>query len=251
MFLNISQLVDSMASIPSLYDRNISLCEIMAFVHYYSGLSTVIVCGMITLFLYYMVTSGRCQYRTWHLFMAFGIPLITILPFFTNSYGSVEYIEGLSWCTAKSNREGDMWSILVLYGPVWIVLIFSIGFFVVLIFKVSSKYSELLLDAFHAVGVYPTLTAILWIPRTIRRLSHFTAGNTLRFEYFGNLQVFMCGLLYSLVFLIRYKSFVEYEENYICVYDQEDYHIDFIGPDDCSSITSMDDALIYPKSETI
>lgn len=118
MYLATSDLLFSAAMWLGPLDHEESMCMLQAVAISLFGLSTVLWTMAIALTMYLVVLS-KCRNVEIHeglmVLICYGVPIVvSLLPFFSGSYGS-----SLEWCGLQNNRNGAIWQVIIFYGPLW------------------------------------------------------------------------------------------------------------------------------------
>lgn len=204
LYLHFTQILQTISLLPIIYSDNTTVCQLMGFLNYYSSFANVCVSAAINIVIYQLLfLSNNRKQSIWVEVFIFALPLITLLPFLDDQYGKVNNSD-LSYCSLKYNEEGNTWSYAVLYGWVWAILLFSAIIFMTIIYKVhKANFSPLFSTLMTTVGVYPLVTAIFWVPRTLHRVQG--DGINVNIPDLNNIPVFACGIVYTVVFLLQKK----------------------------------------------
>ncbi len=215
LLLHFTLLFEEVTTLPYAYAGNDGLCKAFGFFHVYSGLSNIMVTGVLTLhycnfilFTNHALGNFLSKYK---LTLIFGFPLITLLPFSTDSYGKANDC----WCTLpSSNQISNIWAIAVFYGWAWIVLFISFGLICYVIHKARMLDSALSRKVFSAIGIYVFFTMICWFPRTVPRLMKlFVTLETTNIEYFWTtFPLYYTGLIYTII-LFWDRAVLKAEDN--------------------------------------
>lgn len=216
LFLNlhVSLLIEGVSSLPVIYVPNTTICNMMGFLHFYSGLANILVMICLTLvyvnFLIYNNNRLNEAIKYFSSYVIFILPLITILPMSTNSYGvSID-----QWCTLPSgDYTANIWSMVIFYLWVWAGLLFSA---IVCIWATVYAYRhdlEIARKLFFSIGLYVIITLVCWLPRSVPRFLHIFIdfeSSTLLY-LLTNLPLYISGLLYSIFFYFDRTMLTRYE----------------------------------------
>lgn len=144
----------------------------------------------------------------------FGFPLITLLPFSTNSYGNLENV----WCTIPINTvAGQVWIFFAYFIWIYFALIFCICCLIDTVRKVSKFYPEMGLKILKTIGLYAVFATVTWLPRCTARAYYI--------EYqISSIFIYISGLLYFFLFLTEKQSLKLFET----VFKQSDMRSDSV-----------------------
>lgn len=215
LLLHFTLLLEEVTTLPYAYSGNDVLCKIFGFLHVYSGLSNIVATGLLTvhfcnfiLFSNLVVADLIAKYN---LHLIFGFPLITVLPFSTNSYG----VTNDNWCSLPaSNLTSNVWSMVVFYSWTWLILAFSFGLICYVIDRARKLDSSLSRKVFSSMGIYVFFTMLCWLPRTIPRFMRlFIRFDTSDTVYFWTtLPLYLTGLIYTII-LFWDRAVLKVEDN--------------------------------------
>ena len=232
--LQLTQLLQNASSLP--YYGVDKLCEVTAFIRTYSGFSNVVLGYYMTmavndlLFKNEKVASREWHYITkWQLFTIFGFPLITVIPFTTDSYGPIDD----QWCSFKDNYVGDIWVIVVFLFWIWIFILASVSTLIVSIYKIRGNVSNIISKVCLGSGLYALATVVCWIPRSILRLGlqyELDKHNHDTFIFMSVVLTYVCGIFYAIIYLHERADLEKYETYYSSVYNFSG-HSFFLGGD--------------------
>lgn len=210
LYLHLTVILESFTVFPHIFNQNRSLCSLIGFLRLYSGLSNTIVLTLLVFhyrFLFhadvYKVSRICSKYKE---VLIFVFPLITLLPFLTNSYGE----DNGKWCNIKSDGEffSRFWIIVVFYG--WLA-IFIFGSALLLIHTIFFAFladPKIAGRLFQGIGVYALTTLVCWIPRGLVRCGVVSEVNS-------NVFVFISELVYCLIFFVELEVWKKFENNMI------------------------------------
>jgi hypothetical protein len=215
LMLHITLLAEELASLPYAFNGNDDLCSAIAFLHYYSGLANVIATGLLVVSYRYHFLEDRHGIMTfiqkYSILMVAVFPLITLLPFITNSYSNDNEV----WCTMQIEHGWTRrWAFLVFFLWGWLIIIYSTGVLGFTMYQVYTVDKEIGLSLFSTTGVYAMISIMAWIPRTaIRFAAHVDAThdlNNMGFLY-AYLPFYIAGILYTLVFLREKRALLLFD----------------------------------------
>lgn len=145
--LHATQILVDVSTIPNAYFYSKELCSFMGFVHNYAQLSQVVACFMISYYLHDMLVNDliskvihwtsqeNWNYLSRCVFFIIMVPLITLLPFSTSDYGSIQVDDtffqtgkDIEFCSLKDTKSGNIWSLCLVYTVAWIFIIASAVF---------------------------------------------------------------------------------------------------------------------------
>jgi hypothetical protein len=116
--LHATVLMEDISNLPIVYNGSNVICHFMGWLHYYTGFANILVVSFLSVhhFGYLNIESHshliNRYIRKYSVYMIFGLPLITLLPFITNSYG----LETEIWCVLPGNRTANTWAFFPLGG---------------------------------------------------------------------------------------------------------------------------------------
>jgi hypothetical protein len=136
----------------------------------------------------------------------FGFPLVSLLPFITNSYGPIH--NSLCSFQGDQNYEATLW-----FGG-FIAWSTITGFFCVLILlitviRVFRSDTVMGLKLFKSIGFYAFATLLLWLPRFYFNVVGYKNYDNMIYAYF---LIFISGMTYVLIFLNEKASLRLFEE---------------------------------------
>jgi hypothetical protein len=212
--LHVTVLVEEIAYLPATYDYVIGLCKFMGWLHYYSGFINVITIYWISLHYLGYINQEKLSepinnfIKVYGFPIAFIFPLITLLPFSTNSYNVNHGI----WCTLPADSSlSDQWCYGIFYSWVIMFLVVSFAQFSYCTYELSQYNLQLGRKLFFSNGVYIIISTFAWIPRILERMFQFKIhGSTNDANLATTAQLYVSGLLYALVYL--YGIFYFYQK---------------------------------------
>jgi hypothetical protein len=170
-YISIADILRSLLFIiPSLYDPSPVFCDIYAVILHSGGLMPIFLSFIIAFDIFNVSVRANLNYEKHHtrllLVNYIVIPIVYVLPIFTNSYGKVAYI-----CTFTNDFDGNLWRFGLFLMPCWIFIFTIIVLYAVIYFKVRnihlSKETQEMLNRFM---LYPLVLALLLIPLTFARI---------------------------------------------------------------------------------
>lgn len=215
-YLHFTQIIDEFSTLPNVFNSNSNACKAMGFFHYYSSLGNICVCTSLFVLLYSFTIYGLDNPLLenkfiWLELFVFFFPMITVLPFASNDYGSTSNSQNTDLCTLLGGHSGNEWSVGILYFWVWLMLIVQIGIFGAVLFG-SWKRGDLdmCFRIFRTAGYYPIVCFVCWIPRTIQRVASLSNLTSL-LPWLFNFPIYVCGIAYAAVYFYEYSSFLDFE----------------------------------------
>lgn len=174
--LHITLFLEDISTLPYVWSSVDVLCKIMGWLHFYSGFANVLVVTLMGFhYLSYLLSNYPTQINLWieryGVYLIFGLPLITLLPFSTDSYG----VSNDDWCTLPSgSRASNNWAIIVFYSWIWLCIVINVVQLSVALYRVNKQagVEQLRSNLFTSIGLYILITTICWLPRVIPRLIH-------------------------------------------------------------------------------
>jgi hypothetical protein len=214
LYLHVSSLLENIGSLPIIYTGNEALCQTMAVVHYYGGLANVLSITLLTII--YLNFTLEESHRSWAIqnfggYIAFSLPLITLLPFSTDAYG----VTGV-WCSLDLEKEStDVWAFIIFYIWALIAIIFCAIVFVYIL-NYSRRFDDRMgRTLFLTSGIYILISWCSLVPRCIPRfINLFERVYLTRSEqFFSNIPAFLAGIGYSICLFYNFRLFSKYEKH--------------------------------------
>jgi hypothetical protein len=206
LFINISILVDAIASLPDVYVDNKHLCVFMAFMKSYSELINIGV-AFLMIVLAYNITfpksrNSRFVLTNWMMLGLFSFPLFLIIPVATDCLGPYQH----HWCSFVHTSQGNHWFLGVLsidFTFIGLTLLVFLWFACQISRSMYASYKSL----FKGAALYSLITIISWIPKvfTVSSLfpSEFSASE---YMFISRITTYLTGIAYGIVFLKEKKS---------------------------------------------
>jgi hypothetical protein len=202
-YIHFSLLIEELCVLPFIYNDTGDFCKFVGFLQIYSGLSNIMAMGVLVLYFVNYLTSYSglwlstiAKYKE---FVIFCFPLITLLPFSTNSYGEAFDV----FCGLPSdNPTQSLWAILVLHLWLWLVILFSIVLLGKVLYKTMKVDSNIAKKIFTTVGIYLIVTMLAWIERSVPRLMQVSDNDfqTPRLVYYLMVfNVYIISMVYALL----------------------------------------------------
>ena len=207
LLVHLTLLMEEVSSLPYLFNDSSGLCTTMAFLRFYSGLGNAMSLGLLVIsYRYHFMedTIGIIPFIEKYCTSIVGIlPLITLLPFVTNSYKNNNEV----WCFMETDTiVSNMWAFLVFYAWAWVILIFSTIVLVYTIYEVCMIDKEMGKLLCSTTGMYATISILAWIPRSVARFAHFGQRDLGNEAYlYAYFPIYIAGIIYTFVFM-REKS---------------------------------------------
>lgn len=195
LYLHIGQIIQDIVALPELYYRDENLCKVTGFFHMYSGWSNILAVAIMSMvyrkmfFIDYFGISAVCSKYCREL--VFFFPLLTLLPFITDSYGSLHD----SWCgITKDNGE-----FFYYFMPAIPILIgfCSLCCFIFTVIRIYTQDFEMGRKVLKSLGLYALVTIIFWIPRIALEMRSNTDEVV---SFMSYLLVYLSGTFYCLIF---------------------------------------------------
>lgn len=205
LVLHVTLIAEEFTSLPYVFNGDRGVCAAIAFFHYYFGLANAVATGHLVISYRYHFLEDRHGImkfiEKYSVLTVILFPLITLLPFSTNSYSNDNDV----WCTMQMDSEWTTrWAFLVFFLWGWLILLISTGMLTYTMCQVYSIDKEVGLNLFSTTGMYAIISILSWIPRTAIRFSvkiHAAHDlNNMGFLY-AYLPFYIAGILYTLVFL--------------------------------------------------
>ena len=204
--LYLTVIVEEASYLPATYNGIRGLCQFMGWLHYYSGFIDVIVILLMSCHYFSFICAEKYQelindaISKYGILFAFTFPLITLLPFSTQSYGENREI----WCTLSSQKKVSVdWAFIIFYC--WIILFLIIGniqFFYAL-HRLSKLEIGMRKRLFYSSGVYILISTYAWIPRIFMRILDFKVQGS---HNIANIittgQLYVSGLMFGCVYVV-------------------------------------------------
>jgi hypothetical protein len=144
--------MEEIVSLPYAYTGNETVCQVMGFIHAYSGLANIVAMWLLTLYyanyVYLSLDSIQrfVQHKRYTRIAVFIFPLITALPLSKGdnsgghdddkSYGKDHQI----WCAFEAKDENStLWIIMVYYLWAWLFILLSLGIVFYVIFSIQQQ----------------------------------------------------------------------------------------------------------------
>jgi hypothetical protein len=206
LFINISILADSIASLPEVYVNNHSLCAFMALLKSYSELTNISIAFLMIVLAYNInfprSRNSRFVLSNTMLFFLFSFPLFLIIPLSTDCLGAYQH----HWCSFVGSKAGNDWFLVVLSINFAII---SLTLFVFLYFSVKIGRSQHVSFAalFKGAALYSLITICAWIPKVMTVSSLFPSVFTpSEYMFISRIITYVTGVAYGIVFLKEKKS---------------------------------------------
>ncbi len=175
--LQITLLLEEISNLPIIYSGDDGLCKFIGWLRYYSGFSNLLVLFFMSFYYFSFIVIEQhsspinrfiSKYGTKIIFL---LPLITLLPFSTDSYGPQDQY----WCTlplGHNNRTASAWSIIIYFFWIFIILLIVTIFFVYTLYNIITYHIDLLQKLIHSIGIYIITSLACWLPRVVLRGVH-------------------------------------------------------------------------------
>jgi hypothetical protein len=207
-WLYLTLTVEEIAYLPFAYIQVPGLCRFMAWLHYYCGLTSVLLIYLLSLH-YFSYVSNEKNARPINKFisknglrLAFGFPMITILPFATNSYG---VSNNLTCTLPHESNVANIWAYTIFYGWVMLLLLFALAHFLYSFLQVAHFHLGLHRQLFISCGAYILIAFIAWIPRLLERIFQFRINHSVNTGNIATLlPIYAAGILYGVIYFIDF-----------------------------------------------
>ena len=213
LMVHLTLLSEEFTSLPYVYNRAPGLCTAIAFFHFYSGLANAVSVGLLVVsyrYHFFEEIADWVQFLFNHsIYLILGFPLITLLPFSTDSYTNSNEV----WCTMQVDTQvTNIWAFVIFYAWAWSILLVST---IILIYTMCQVYSidkEIGKNLFSTTGMYAIISILAWVPRTAARFTNFHRENMDNMAFlYAYIPVYIAGMLYTVVFLREKKSLLLFD----------------------------------------
>lgn len=210
LLLHITLLCEELSTLPFVFTSNRGICSAIAFLHFYSGFANAVSIGLLViLFRYHFMedTFGFTNFiQKYSVYLVSIIPLITLLPFITNSYNNDNDV----WCTMETNSvTTNVWAFCTFFVWTWLILVFSTLVLMQTMFKVYSIDKDMGMRIFCTTGMYSIIAILSWVPRTAARFWNGNNENMDRTAFlYSYFPVYISGILYTVVFLREKRAYL-------------------------------------------
>ncbi len=154
LMLHITLVIEEITSFPYAYNGNQVICEIMGFLHAYSGLANIVAMWLLTMYYanYVYVSMNSIQQfvqnQRYTRLMVFVFPLITALPLFVHDANDTSNDDKTSYgkdhdifCAFEAkSAEATIWIIMIYYLWAWLFIIISLGIVLYVVCTVQERY---------------------------------------------------------------------------------------------------------------
>jgi hypothetical protein len=209
-FMHVSVLLEDLSTLPYAFSWNNQLCDIFGWLHFYSGFWNINIVTLLGFHYLAGITSGKWSHKInkyinkYGFRLSFFLPMITLLPFSTDSYGK----SNDHWCTLPSgSRQSNNWAIAVFYSWIWTLILVNIIQFSYSFYQSWKFDKELCKRLMLTIGLYIFVTILCWLPRTIPRFLHlFLSFSTSdRLYLLTTLPLYLSGIGYAICYTIDYQ----------------------------------------------
>ena len=213
LYLHLTLLLEEFTTIPYAFNGNRGICTFIAWLHFYSGYSNAISTGLLVISYRYCFMED-----TWNIMKVIHsrsvqfillVPLVTLLPFITNSYSNDANV----WCLMETNnRATNIWAFSVFYIWAWLILIVSTAVLGYTMYQVYTIDKEVGKKLFSTTGLYAAISIFTWIPRTAARFANFN-NEAMDNEGFvwAYFPMYFAGMMFTLVFMREKKALLLFE----------------------------------------
>lgn len=220
LYLHLTLLAENVCNFPNLYTKYPNFCVFIGFIRTYFGLANTIIIAMIVLHYRSLFFSDR-EYKINEFLvrhrerLIFWIPLISVLPFITQSYGEMDDM----WCTIKDTDSADLtWSILVYYIWSLFFIAFNLCVMSITVVEVLQRDRALAQSLCRSIGVYVLVAVVSWTCRCISRYNVVSLIDT-------NITLAISAIIYGLLFLLEMQALRRYEVEAVNDSDQESVYL--------------------------
>lgn len=215
-YLHISSMILNIATIPYAYTGNLPICEMMRAFHYYGGLANILVLCFLT-YVYrnftFNQTTSNDFVENYAAYFVFGLPVITLLPFSTDSYdGSTG-----PWCVlGMFDIESQVWVLVMFYFWAALAIVICAITFGYLFAYAQQHDQNTGKRLFQSVGLYIIISWFTLLPRCIHRfVALFVSDSIEAWVQFITLgPIPLGGILYALVFYSNYQMYRRYSHHH-------------------------------------
>ena len=210
--LHIAIICEEISALPYAYNANDDLCEAIAFLHFYFGLSSIVAIGFLVISYRYHFFTETVRVSTfiknWSIILVVVIPLITLLPFISRSYDTHKG----PWCAVSGKKRDHSWAFGVFFAWVWVILgssAFSLSYTMIEIYNIDPTIGR---KMFSTVGMYSIISIVTWIPRTAAQIINFRRGSLTTNQWlYSYIPLYIAGILYTMVFLTEKKALILFD----------------------------------------
>jgi hypothetical protein len=250
--LHVSCFFQSISSLPAVYNGNSGMCQFMSGIHYYTGL--VNVGSMVILSIVYYNYTVKLNTQMLKNINRYGIkilyvfPLITFLPFATDSYGN----SGDTWCTLDNSLLADAWSIMVFYAWVIIAFIISSWLFGYIIYWTSKHDIGIRGRLFWSLGIYILITLLSLLPRIIPRIAWLMYPYNISWitQWVLELPAYLAGICYVACYYYNQKDLWIYEDKLQHEISENEFEISFEDLKDALVSIDEDNRMSFSRFST-
>jgi hypothetical protein len=224
--LHITVFLEELTSLPFIFAVDNNLCKAFGFFHFYTGLANITVTCILTLHYCNHIFFSNVWLSTtidrYFNIVSFCFPLITLLPFVTDSYHSTN----ANWCSLpSSNHIANEWSIAVFYSWVWFMLLGSLSLICYVMYRARLLDKSVSKKVFSSFGIYVFITVLCWLPRSAPRfVKLFYSFSVSDSAYmWTTIPLYLTGLFYCLC-LWSDRTFLHIEDSNRTPSDELDVH---------------------------
>lgn len=212
LLVHLTLLCEELSSLPYAFNWNDGLCATIAFLHFYAGFANAVSIGLLVIsYRYHFIDDTYDITKFIHKYsiqMVAGIPLVTLLPFITNSYMNDNEV----WCTMQTNSTiTNAWAFGTFYCWAWLILIISTLVLVVTMYQVFSVDKEIGKKLFSTTGMYAIISILSWVPRTAARFWNVNEDIDNTAFLYAYFPVYISGILYTIVFMREKKALLLFD----------------------------------------
>lgn len=206
LFVNISILADSVASLPEVYVDNPNLCRFMALLKSYSELINISI-AFLQIVLAYNINFPRSRNSRFvmtktMIVCLFSFPLFLLIPLSTDCMGAYQH----HWCSFVGTKAGNDWFLGVLSIDFALISL-TLCVFLYFATKIAqSKYVSYKV-LFKGAALYSLITICAWIPKVMTVSSLFpSVFSPSEYMFISRIITYFTGIAYGIVFLKEKKS---------------------------------------------
>lgn len=207
LYLHLTLVLENCTTFPNVFSAVGPVCEMIAVIRTYSGIAnSFVVIFLVLLYRYWFVEDTwkvvpfLSKYREWIIFI---VPLISLLPLTTNSYGGSHSY----FCTLQKNSLQDkVWGVILYVSVIALSISYSCVIMthtVAHVFLTDPRYAKSL---FRSIGFYVLFSILTWIPRALAQIGILSYMATFYLTYIS-------GILYVMIFFYEREYFKAYENN--------------------------------------
>jgi len=177
------------------------LCRIQAFIIQFGSISGVFWTAVIAYSIWEVIlrqppsSNIEGKLKKFHIVVWSSSLFLSILPFFTNSYGDAD---GWCWISKYRNHSsvwGTVWRMGCFYIPLWITIVF-----IVIIYKKTLRVLDRSAETFKRMRWYPMVLVVTYFFATVDRVWQMFREANYTLSMFRVLFVSLAGLFNVLIY---------------------------------------------------